>query len=222
MARFARIALPRRPYLIAHVGHRGENVFYSSKDRRGYLALLAANAEKFKMEVWAYSLLPNQVNLLVYPRTAGAMAEAVGRTHVTHARRVNGANGWTGPFWAGRFHSTLLDTPHLWEAVRYVECLPVLRGLARRPEKFPWSSARAHALGKAAPLLSPNSSFPDPKRVGDWAAWLNEGPGEAMEETLRKNVSTGRPSVSPAILKRLEKSLGLALVPRKRGPKPRK
>ena len=51
--------------------------------------------------------------------------------------------------------SCVLDAPHLWACVRYVERNPVRAGLVERAEDWPWSSAAAHCAGDEDPLLSP-------------------------------------------------------------------
>ena len=220
MARFARVVVPGLAYHLTHRGNRGADVFFTPGDREVYQSWLGEYADAYGLEVWAYCLMTNHVHLLAVARERDSLAMAIGRTHMRFARWVNRRQGWRGHLWGNRFFSTPLDEPHLWQAVRYVELNPVRAGIVRRAEEYPWSSARAHCLGSADPLLSESRPFLG--RVADWSAWLAQGLDlEAIAE-LRRNTSTGRPTGSPEFTARLEEQLGRMLRPRKNGRKRRK
>ncbi|HNY27465.1 MAG TPA: transposase [Candidatus Sumerlaeota bacterium] len=221
MARIARIAIPRYPYLVTQFGRDEGAIFFEPEERKLYCEYLRHYAEEFGLDVWAYCLLENQVILLVYPRRNSSLALAIGRAHMRFAAEVNRRHGWSGHFWADRFHSTLLDKKYVLEAARFVETAPVRAGLAKRAPSYPWSSAKAHASGKEDSLLAPNRPILEAPEIGKWATWLGETPDEKMQLALSRNVKTGRPCGSLALLQKLEERLGLSLTPRKRGPKPK-
>ena len=79
MARFARVVLPGQPYHVTHRGNRRGEVFFSERDRRAYLDLLAAYARQYGLDVWGWCLMGNHVYLLVVPRRPDSMALAIGR-----------------------------------------------------------------------------------------------------------------------------------------------
>lgn len=114
-----------------------------------------------------------------------------------------------------------MDEPYLLAAARYIELNPVRAELVTSARQWPWSSARAHLLGrddklvKVAPLLA---------MVGDWKAFLRSAIREEELRDLHDHGRTGRPLGSPVFLERLEKLVGLVLKPQKPGPKakPRK
>ena len=58
--------------------------------------------------------------------------------------------------------------------------------------------------------------------VDDWAGFLAAGLGDGHAEALRRHERTGRPLGDARFLSVLEKRLKRPLVPRKRGPKPKK
>ena len=219
MARIARIILPNQVYLVTHrAGPRGK-LFFSDDDRRQYLEWLRLYADEYKMEVWAYCLLKDQVQLLVVGRRKDSLAQAIGRTHMRYSRRVNSSRGWEGSLWADRFSSTLVQDTLVTQAARFVETSPVHDKIEKKAEKFPWSSARAHALGKKDPVLEP--SRPLPGRIRNWAVWLKDELNPDVEAKLLRNMTTGRPTGADEWLAKLEKKLGIPLVLRKRGPKPK-
>jgi putative transposase len=219
MARLARAVAVGFPYHVTHRGNRREDIFFRDEDRRRYLELLRQYSAANGLQIWAYCLMTNHVHLLAVPGGPDALARGVGLTHRRHAQAINIAQGWTGHLWEHRFYSTALDEAHLWAAVKYIETNPVRAGLVGRAEEYGWSSARAHALGEADPLLSAGRPFPAPGVVGDWRTWLAEGLPEEVVDRLRSRTRTGRPCGDPSFVTRLETILKRFLTPQKRGPK---
>jgi putative transposase len=197
-------------------------VFFEDEDREVYLAMLASACQRFELDVWAYCLMTNHVHLLAVPRQKLSMAAGVGRTHMRYSRRINTERGWTGHLWANRYHSSLLDNEHLWNAVRYVEQNPVRAGLVGRCEDWIWSSTRAHAglLEMRDPLLCEGSPFPG--HIQNWSEWVNSKLDAEFCRRIRANTATGRPTGSEEFMKRIEAMLERDLAPaRKRGRPPK-
>jgi len=70
---------------------------------------------------------------------------------VSSAARINRLNGEKGPVWQGRFFDRALRTVKAYrETIEYIHWNPVKAGLARRPEDWPWSSAREYGDGANA------------------------------------------------------------------------
>lgn len=218
MARVPRVAVPGCAYHVTHRGNRREDVFFRDEDRLVYRDLLIEYAGRYGLEVWAYCWMTNHVHLVVVGHRPDSLARTIGNGHRGYAQYLNRRQGWSGHLWSNRFHSTPLDAPSLWRAVRYVELNPVRAGLANEAADYPWSSARAHARAEADPLLAPGRPFPG--AIGDWQAWLRGGLEAAHLEALRANTSTGRPTGSPDFVLQLEQRLGRRLRPRFRGPSP--
>jgi putative transposase len=114
--------------------------------------------------------MSNHVHLLVTGHRKDSLSKAIGIAHQRYSSLLNQRFGWTGHLWANRFHSCALDGEHLWAAVKYIELNPVRASMVARAVDYPWSSARAHALGERDVLLSSSSPFPG--AVADWQAWL--------------------------------------------------
>ncbi len=192
MARIPRIVHRDCPFHVTHRGNRREPVFFDTASCDRYLELLREYGERFGLRIWAYCLMPNHVHLIVFVERLDSMARAIGIAHRCYSRWINSREDWTGHLWANRFFSTPLDDLHLWVAVRYVELNPVRAGLVERPERYPWSSARAHALRSRDSLLADGRPFPG--SVADWSAWLLRGMGDPAFDRIRANTSTGRPT----------------------------
>jgi len=208
MARLPRLAVPDLPYHVTQRGNRRQAVFFQDDDRRLYLSLLQAQAQRYGLEVWAYCLMTNHVHLVVMPRRAESLTRAIAETHRRYTRAVNFREGWRGYLWQGRFGSVLLDEPHLLAAVRYVERNPVVASLVERAEDYPWSSARAHVLGTPNPVLTSHFLM---ERITDWATFLRSAEDDPLGQRLHQHASIGRPLGSRAFLEHLEQLTGRRL-----------
>jgi putative transposase len=97
---------------------------------------------------------------------------------------------------------------------------PVRADLVKKPERWAWSSARAHLAGrddrlvKVAPLLE--------RPVFSWRDSLLRPVAKAEVEVLRRHGRTGRPLGTPAFVAGLEQQLSRHLHPQKAGRKPAK
>ena len=84
MPRVARIVIPGVPH---HITQRGnppsaeQDVFFVDDDRRVYLELLAAQAERFGLKLLGYCLMDNHVHLVATPAAGGMAAQS--RGHAT-------------------------------------------------------------------------------------------------------------------------------------------
>jgi len=97
----------------------------------------------------------------------------------------------------------------MWVALRYVEQNPVRALLARHPEDYEWSSARAHLAGVR-----------DRARVLDMDFWRGSGGAETWREmhgstedalatqVLRRCTYAGRPFGAEDFVERIESKFG--------------
>lgn len=221
MPRTARAVYPGVPYHVTHRGNRRANIYFDDGDRLHYLNLFRESRDSAGLRVLAYCLMPNHVHWILVPERADSLAAGIRRAHGIFAAWQNHRHDWKGHLWAHRFYSTALDDRHLWFAGRYVELNPVRAGLVRDPLDYPWSSARANALGEADGLLDPARPFA--REYAEWWNWLGlarGGIGDA-DDRIRKNTGTGRPTGSEEFVRSLETSLGRTLTGRPKG-RPRK
>ena len=218
MARTARLVVPGLPHHVTQRGARRMQVFFSDEDYRSYLRILADEARRHELGVWAYCLMPNHVHLIATPPSEPSLAKALGEAHRRYAWRVNRRQGWTGHLWQERFSSCAMDEPHLSAAIRYVLLNPVRAGLATTASAWPYSSARAH-LGSAADELV--ETQPAALRIKDWDNFLRLADSREETEELRRHSRIGRPLGSDAFLDELEQATGRPVRPARAGRRPR-
>lgn len=190
MPRAARLVLPGLPHHVTQRGNRKQATFFSDDDYALYLNLLRYWCKQAETAVWAWCLMPNHVHLILVPRHAEGLRDALAETHRRYTWQINQRAGWTGHLWQGRFASFPMDEAHLHACLRYVELNPVRAGLVERPEHWPWSSARAH-LGLGADGIT--DLAPARARVDDWRALLEAGLGAREHEAIRARERSGRP-----------------------------
>lgn len=215
MARIARVIAPGIPHHITQRGNRRQQTFFCDDDYTVYLDLMAEWCGKYRVEIWAWCLMPNHVHLIAVPETEEGLARAIGEAHRRYTRRINFREKWRGHLWQERFASFPMDERYLLAAARYVEMNPVAAGIVERPELYPWSSAQAHLLAqydklvKVEPLLS---------MVGNWRDFLTLSSEDEMT-TFHKHERSGRPLGQEAFVDHIETLLERVLRPQKPGPK---
>jgi len=192
--------------------------FFSEDDYRTYLDLLACHSAECGVDIWAYCLMPNHSHMVAVPPECDSLAAMMGEVHRRYSLQLNHRMQWKGHVWQGRFFSTPMDPRHTLVSGRYIEANPVRAGLVGQAWEWPWSSARAHLLGKddglvrVAPLLR--------MVEGDWRQFLKAELSEDDLEMLRLHERTGRPLGDEEFVARLEHISGRRLRPGRRGPRP--
>jgi putative transposase len=148
--------------------------------------------------------MSNHVHLIVIPHRADAVALTLKQTHGRYASYWNAAHRSSVHAWQGRYYSCLLDSPHLWAALRYAERNPVRAGMVAEPEEWLWSSAAAHC-GQAAPdPCLDMEMFRARWDVEAWREYLHAGESESEIAALRQCTHTGRPLGTPEFIKHAE------------------
>ena len=215
MPRLARVIIPNIPHHITQRGNRRQPVFFSEEDRQLYVRVLLDQSRRYGVTFWAYCLMDNHVHFVAVPQAPDSFARAFGEAHRRYTSVIHQREGWTGYLWQGRFASFPLDEARVVAAVRYVERNPVVAGMVRVAEEYPWSSARAHVLKRHDPLVS--ACFLE-EQIRDWAAYLGE---ERDEERalIERHSRTGRPLGSAAFVERLEQITGRPLTKQRAGRK---
>ncbi len=167
--------------------------------------------------------MPNHVHIIVTPGDGDGLRRTFSDVHRRYTGYINARMRVTGHLWQGRFGSVVMDEEHLFHAVRYVLLNPVRAGLAKRPQDWKWSSARAHLAGRDDDLVNVSATL---QRYGDFDSipgdYSDADSGAGDEEVfirLRQSETTGRPLGSNDWLKQLEQQSGRILRPQKRGPR---
>ena len=218
MTRLARVVVPGHPHLVTQRGNEGRRVFFSDADYAAYRDLLGEATRAADVAVWAWCLMPHHVQLVLTPADEDGLRRALARVHRQYAALIHTRRQRSGHFWQGRFGSVAMDEAHLAAAYRHVHLDPVRARLAKRPQNWEWSSARA-LLGLGGDPLT--ALAPARARYLRFADLLEAPEDRAATRRLREGESIGRPAGSEAFLLDLERRTGRRLRPLPRGPRPR-
>jgi len=214
VARIARIVVPGVPHHCTQRGNRRSITFFGSRDYAEYLTILKKWAQTYDVAIWSYCLMPNHVHLITVPSSTDSLAKAIGETHRRYTLAINQRQQWRGHLWQGRFFSYPLGPSHLLAAARYIELNPVRAGMARRPEDWPWSSAKAHLSGiddeivQVAPLL---------ETCPQWQDLIQSEISEREAEVFQRHTRTGLPLGDPAFQSEIASSTSRPVGGKKRG-----
>ena len=210
MARLPRLTLPGYPHHIIQRGNNSQPIFATAADYQTLLDALHENAQKYKVAIHAYVLMPNHFHLLATPETADGlpqMMQAVGRSYV---RWFNAAQGRTGTLWEGRYKSTVLDArQYLLPCMVYLDLNPVRAGLVGQAADYAWSS-HSHYIGQRVDkLITPhpqywalgNTPF---AREAAYAKLVHDGVSAVQQAELTDAALRGWALGSPAFVAELQ------------------
>ncbi len=137
----------------------------SDRVRRWFIDSLACARQELAFDIWAYTIMPDHVHLLILPRgrTASvsgilrAIKEPVARRAIEYLRqhspawlqrlRVKEGSRIRHRFWqpGGGYDRNIVELETLQKVIEYIHANPVRRGLVQRVEDWEWSSARWYA-----------------------------------------------------------------------------
>jgi len=219
MARLARLTIPGYPHLVTQRGNYDQLVFEENEDYKRYLGWLTIYAKRYLLEVWAYCLMPNHVHYVCVPQNGDALARTFNTLHMKYAQYFHRKKGLNGHLWRSRFLSCVLDEASAYEEARFIETNPVRAGLIKRPEDYPWSSARSHVLRADDIILSNQNSLGT--KIRNWEIYLDDNINTDILNLVHSCLRTGRPAGDIRFVRKLEMLTGRALCARPRG-RPRK
>jgi putative transposase len=217
MPRIARLVVPGYPHHVTQRGNRRLRTFFHADDYMAYLDFITAAKPKAGCDIWAYCLMPNHVHFVIVPQNKHSLARLFTEAHRRYTRMINFRENWRGHLWQERFHSFVMDEPHLNATVRYVELNPVSARLCERPQDWRWSSIHAHLKSSEDNLVTVKPML---DRFPDWAAYLGDHQSDQMLQRVRKHTRTGRPLGSVRFIETLEALSGRPLKMLKPGRKP--
>ncbi len=112
---------------------------------------LEAVRRKYEFVVAGYVLMPEHVHLLVGEPRRSTLSVALQVLKQKTSRKLKGKANQ--PFWQPRYYDfNVWSAEKRSEKLRYMHRNPVARGLAAKPEDWPWSSFLNYATGTDGPV----------------------------------------------------------------------
>lgn len=217
MPRKTRMYLPGVP---VHVIQRGNNrmpCFFADRDYQLYKEFLSVGLGRYGGRLHAYCLMTNHAHLLITPDEEDSISRVMQHLGRQYVQYVNRHYQRTGTLWEGRHKSSLIDTErYLLTCYRYIELNPVKAGMVVRPEHYPWSSARYHAVGIVDDLVTPHPCYQslgarEEDRLAAYSgllmSTLTDDESERIHTSIAQNLPTGDERFTLDIESRLGRKL---------------
>ncbi len=189
MARKPRVEIAGAFYHVIARGNNRQRIFKDSQDHRVYLKRLERYRERYGVTLYAYTLMPNHVHLLLETSTP-PLSKFMQGLQQSYTVYFNRRHNHVGHLFQGRYRAILCEREsYLVELIRYLHLNPVRAGLVRRPELYRWSSHHAY-LGRpgepqvATDILLAQFSSRRPTAVRRYARFVHEGLPHGHREDL--------------------------------------
>lgn len=153
-----RIIFEGATYHITQRAPGKEIVFVENSDYLKFLSILKKTTEKFDLDIFCFSLLPNHLHLLLRINKKN-LSEAMQHLFRTYAIYYNIKYERKGHVFCGRFRSSLCnDDAYLLAASLYIHLNPFKANLAENFNDYRWSSLRLY-------LDNPKKTFIDSDEI---------------------------------------------------------
>jgi len=158
MSRPVRIEFPGANYYVTSRGNGEAAVFVDDVDRAVFLNVIETVVSRFEWLIHSYVLLDNHYHLVVECPNAN-LSKGMRQLNGVYTQHFNRRHGVEGSLFQGRFKSILFEKhSYLLPLCRHVVLNPIRCDLTTSPQKYRWSSYRAHiGLVKKAKWLSTDS-----------------------------------------------------------------
>jgi len=209
-------------YHALNRGNARQTIFHKDEDYQAFLRVLAEGLERYPVELFAFTLMPNHWHMVLRPTEDGLMGRMLRWVTATHTQRYHAHyhTSGEGHLYQSRFKSfPVADDDHFLVVCRYVERNPLRANLVQRAEDWPFGSLWRWSR-RPEPLPQLLTPWPI-RRVANWIERVNQPLSEKELNALRGCVQRGRPFGAEAWVKEVAQRTGLGSTLRPRG-RPRK
>ena len=135
------------PNIISHITQRAagkELLFIENSDYLFMLSLLRNISVNYLLDVYAFNLMPNHVNLLLCPKEMNLDA-AMRSLFSRYAMNFNRKHERKGHLFGGPYRQSICtDAGYLLALSLYIHLSPAKIGMANAPLKYRWSSIKLY------------------------------------------------------------------------------
>jgi putative transposase len=140
MARKPRIEFEGALYHVITRGNQRQEIFRSSEDYVRYLRILENYKSRYNYVLHAYVLMGNHVHLLIETKEV-ALSKILQGINQSFTMYFNRKYETVGHLFQGRYKAILCDQDsYLLSLVKYIHANPLLVGVAKTLDEYPWSS----------------------------------------------------------------------------------
>lgn len=194
MSRPPRIIKAGFAYHLLNRANGRLRIFRKAGDFQAFEDILAAAIQRFKVRITAYCIMDNHWHMVAWPELDDQLSDFIKWLTVTHTQRWHGAHGTVGMghIYQGRYKSfPVASDSHYLTVLRYVESNPLLAGIVKRSQEWPWSSL-AIRNGKKSDILLSDGPVELPARWNSLVNYrINQGQLESMERCVKRGCPLG-------------------------------
>jgi len=142
MTRKPRVHFPGAFYHVIARGNGGQKIFRDKQDYKSYLSFLKEYKARFHFVLYAYTLMPNHLHLLL-EMSETPLSRLMQILQFRYTRNYNIKYKKWGHLFQGRYKAIVCEKDsYFLELSAYLHLNPVRAGLVERPHQYPWSSYR--------------------------------------------------------------------------------
>jgi putative transposase len=177
---------------IYHALNRGnarQTIFHKPEDYEAFLRVLAEGIERYPVDLFSFTLMPNHWHLVLRPAEDGGMGRMLRWVTATHTQRYHSHSHSSGQghLYQSRFKSfPIADDDHFLVVCRYVERNPLRAALVRRAEEWYYGSLWRWTQ---KPEPEPRLLSPWPiARTPNWIERIKQPPSNHVVATSRMGI----------------------------------
>lgn len=120
-----------------------------SKFTKSQLNLFKSDPNKRLVEIIAYCLMPNHFHFLIKQLKENGIPTFISQICNSYTRYFNTKYPRVGPLFQGKYQNVLIETEEqLIHTSRYIHLNPVVSGLTKSLDNYPWSSYEEYVNGR--------------------------------------------------------------------------
>lgn len=207
--------------VIYHALNRGNDrneIFQKNSDYHAFERILHEGLQKYALELYSYTLMPNHWHFVLRPTADGEMGRFLRWVSATHTLRYHGhyhRHGY-GHLYQGRFKSfPIQDDAHFYVVCRYVERNPLRANMVSSAKDWRYGSLYRWNQSKE---LKPKLLSPWPiARLPNWNDRVDSALTRGELDAVRTCIEKGRPYGDDLWTENLAERHGLWYTMRPRG-----
>lgn len=207
MARLTRLSIVNQAHYVILRAIDEITLIPSEEDIGVLFDIFARISHSQHMDFSAYSLLPNQLHMLLIPRADSEdLSSAVQQISRLYSRHFGDKYSRNGSIWHGRFASAVVQGgSSVLDSIIFMEWLPFSE-LSVDPKLYPWTSYSHHSGIRSDYFMTPsmdywslgNTPF---ERQRKYKVLFNQGAKMQFGQKLLSSVKRGWPIAEKSLLK---------------------
>ncbi len=147
MPKGPRIYIDYACYHIITRGNQRQKVFMCEEDYEKYLHIVKKAKKKYRVNIYAYCLMPNHIHMLIEVDPVRSMSKFMQWINRGYTAYFNVRHKKIGHLWQGRFKGKpVLKGDYLIQCATYIEANPLRANMVSGMADYKWSSYKQRCL----------------------------------------------------------------------------